>query len=129
MVIVLTFWGALIKLEASSHVHSLTSYPCQWTRYSKHSKNLWIRDFFDFKFLLRSSIFIVGGGQICLLGIVNLWKCSRIKTWNIGWILIDLGSFNQYVIKYAWPIIRNGLSCYFSNFFEILVDHKSWQNM
>jgi len=38
MDIIQTFWGALIRLEASFHVHSLTSYPCQWTKYSKHSQ-------------------------------------------------------------------------------------------
>jgi hypothetical protein len=46
MDIVQTFWGALVRLEENLHVHSLTSYPSQWTKYSKHSQKTYEFDIF-----------------------------------------------------------------------------------
>jgi hypothetical protein len=87
-----------------NYVFTLTPYPCQWTRYSKHlwkthnlKKNSTSNSF-------SSSILISEVGWICFLGSVDSWKGSRIETWNIGWIFNNFESCNQNVI---WIYLAN----------------------
>ncbi len=108
-----TFYGALVKLKIGFHICLLTSYG--------HANGLGIWNiltnsrFFKLKFFL-SSISISEGGSICLLWMVDSWKGSRTKIWNIGWIFINFKSCNQNAIICTWPMIGNvqGLVIQFS---------------
>jgi hypothetical protein len=50
--------------------------------------------FFWFQILLHHLFWLIHG-QICFPRIVYSWKGSRIETWNIKWIFVNLRSYNQ----------------------------------
>jgi len=82
-------------LKTCSHVCVLRSYPCKWIRYSKHTQETHKSKISLISNSSWPSILTCGNDQICFSRMVDSWKGSRIETWNIKWIFINLQSYNQ----------------------------------